>query len=38
MAAKNYARFLPEAAESVLAQTLGAWELLVIDDGSTDDT
>ena len=38
MAAKNYARFLPDAVESVLAQTLTDWELLVIDDGSTDDT
>jgi glycosyltransferase involved in cell wall biosynthesis len=38
MAAKNYARFLPEAVESVLAQTFTDWELLIIDDGSTDDT
>src|SRR5262249_21308915 len=38
MAAKNYARFLPEAVESVFAQTFADGELLVIDDGSTDDT
>lgn len=38
MAAKNYARFLPEAVESVFAQTFGDWELVVIDDGSSDDT
>jgi glycosyltransferase involved in cell wall biosynthesis len=38
MAAKNYARFLPEAVESVFAQTVTDWELLVIDDGSSDHT
>ena len=38
MAAKNYARFLPEAVQSVLAQTFTDWELLIIDDGSTDHT
>jgi glycosyltransferase involved in cell wall biosynthesis len=38
MAAKDYARFLPEAVESVFAQTFGDWELVVIDDGSSDDT
>jgi glycosyltransferase involved in cell wall biosynthesis len=38
MAAKNYARFLSEAVESILAQTFADWELLIIDDGSTDDT
>ena len=38
MAAKNYARFLPMAVESVLAQTFGDWELLIIDDGSSDAT
>ena len=38
MAAKNYARFLPEAVESVVAQTFSDWELVIVDDGSTDDT
>jgi glycosyltransferase involved in cell wall biosynthesis len=38
MAARNYARYLPEAVESVLAQTFHDWQLLIVDDGSTDDT
>jgi len=32
----NAERFLQEAIESVLAQTLLDWELLLVDDGSTD--
>lgn len=34
----NSARFLSESIESVLAQTLVDWELLLIDDGSTDES
>ena len=34
----NAARFLGETIDSVLAQTFDAFELIVIDDGSTDDT
>lgn len=38
MAAKNYACFLPEAVESLFAQTVPDWELVIVDDGSTDRT
>lgn len=38
MAAKNYARFIREAIDSVFAQTVADWDLVVIDDGSRDDT
>jgi len=34
----NYARFLPEALESVASQTLAPHEIIVVDDGSEDDS
>lgn len=38
MPAHNYARYLPEAIDSVLAQSDPDWELLVMDDNSSDNT
>lgn len=38
MAAHNAERFIEEAIRSVMGQTFTHWELLVIDDGSTDRT
>ena len=38
MAVYNAHDFLEQAFESVLAQTMPHWELLCVDDSSTDDT
>jgi glycosyltransferase involved in cell wall biosynthesis len=36
--AYNAAKYLPAAIESVESQTFGDWRILLVDDGSTDDT
>jgi glycosyltransferase involved in cell wall biosynthesis len=34
----NAAKYLPTAIESVISQTFGDWQILLVDDGSTDNT
>jgi glycosyltransferase involved in cell wall biosynthesis len=34
----NHGRYLPEAVASVVAQTYTDWEVIIVDDGSTDDS
>ncbi len=34
----NYGAYITDALESLRAQTYDAWECIVVDDGSTDDT
>lgn len=38
MPVRNEARYLPAALDSIFRQTLTDWEMVVVDDGSTDET
>jgi len=38
MPSRNQARFLPQTLDSALAQTFQDFEIILVDDGSTDET
>ncbi len=38
IASYNYGRYIGQALQSVLDQTFADWELIIVDDGSTDET
>ena len=38
MTSYNYANYISEAIESVIRQTYKNWELVIVDDGSTDNS
>ncbi len=38
MASYNYAEYIKQAIESILSQTYKNWELIIVDDGSTDNS
>ena len=35
---RNYGRYLQQAVESIFSQVYSNWELIIIDEGSTDNT
>lgn len=38
MTSYNYEKFIPQAIESVISQTVSEWELIIVDDGSKDNS